>query len=155
MDKTIVTALLVMAGVISAVFVFNSIFPAIGRTSAAIANMEGRLDEQLKSQIEIIYATRADDRVLIWVKNVGALRISAPEASDLFFGPQGNFSRIPYGDPGSPDLHWEYFIENGTEWDPTRTARITIVGYPWLESGMYFAKMVLPNGVEDQYLFSW
>ncbi len=152
MDKVIVTALLVIGGVVSAVFVFNSIYPAMGQSSDAITSMQGRIDEQLKSQIQIIYATKSGDNVLVWVKNVGALRVAAPEASDLFFGPDGNFGRIPYG-VGAP--HWEYVVENDTDWNPTRTLQITIVGYAPLNSGTYIAKMVIPNGISDQYLFSW
>ncbi|MBI4671088.1 MAG: hypothetical protein HY741_05410 [Chloroflexi bacterium] len=91
MDKTIVTALLVMAGVISAVFVFNSIFPAITQSGEAIANMQGRYDERIKTQVEIIHATNSGAEVVIWAKNIGALPIKPVASSDLFFGPEGNF----------------------------------------------------------------
>lgn len=152
MDKTIVTALLVMAGVISAVFVFNSIFPIITQSGAALTSMQGRYDERLKTQVEILHATRSGDDVVIWAKNIGAVRVKPVEASDLFFGPEGNFERIPYGS-GTP--HWEYTIENDEDWSPTATARITIIGFSPLDPGNYFTKLVLPNGVEDDFSFSW
>ena len=152
MDKTIVTAFLVIAGVLSAIFVYNAIYPAIVQSGDAMTSMERRTDERLKSQIEIIHAAESGSDVRMWVKNVGALRIAAVEACDLFFGPEGNFSRIPFG-TGNP--HWEYAVENDTEWNPTATLRITIVGYSPLASGRYFAKMVLPNGVSDDFFFSW
>jgi hypothetical protein len=72
--------------------------------------------------------------------------------SDVFFGPEGAFSRIPYG-VGNP--HWEYAVENGTEWIPTATIKITIVGYSPLSSGRYFVKLILPNGVANEDYFSW
>jgi hypothetical protein len=152
LDKTIVTALLVIAGVISAVFVFNSIYPAVVQSSDAMTSMERRMNERLKSQVEIIYAAKSGAEVLIWAKNVGATRIVGVESCDLFFGPEGAFSRIPYG-VGSP--HWEYVVENGAEWTPTATLRIIVIGYSPLSSGRYFAKIVLPNGVSDEYYFSW
>jgi len=152
LDKTIVTALLVMAGVISAVFVFNSIYPAMQQSGDALASMQGRYDERIKTDIEIIHATHTGDQVVLWVKNIGALGNPAVEASDLFFGPEGNFSRIPYG-TGTP--HWEYLIENDDSWNPTATMRITIVGFAPLDSGRYFAKLTVSNGVSDEYLFSW
>jgi archaellum component FlaF (FlaF/FlaG flagellin family) len=152
LDKTIVTALLVIAGVISAVFVFNSIYPAVVQSSDAMTSMERRIDERLKSQVEIVHAAKSGTQVLIWAKNVGSLRILGVESCDVFFGPEGAFSRIPYG-VGTP--HWEYVVENGTEWMPTATAKITIVDYSPLSSGRYFIKLVLSNGVSDEDYISW
>ncbi len=156
MDKVIVTGFLIMAGVVSAITVFNSVYPAIGQSSDAITSMQGRVDDRLKTQIEIIYGAKSIDQsgdiVLIWVKNTGSLRISAVEASDLFFGPEGNFSRIPYG-VGAP--HWSYTIENDAQWNPTRTIQITISGYGSLPAGRYYAKVVLANGLSSDYFLSW
>lgn len=152
MDKTIVTALLVIAGVISAVFVYNSIYPAVVQSSDAMTSMERRMDERLKSQVEIVHAAKSGAQVLVWAKNVGSMRVIGVESCDVFFGPEGAFSRIPYG-VGTP--HWEYVVENGTEWTPTATVKITIVDYSPLSSGRYFVKVVLPNGVSDEYYFSW
>lgn len=152
MDKTIVTALLVMAGVISAVYVFNSIYPAITQSSDALVSMQGRYDDRIKTQIEIVHAARSGTQVEIWVKNIGTLPIPAIENSDLFFGPENNFMRIPYG-AGSP--HWEYVIENDTQWNPTATLHISILDFTPLDSGRYFAKLVTPNGVSAEYFLSW
>jgi archaellum component FlaF (FlaF/FlaG flagellin family) len=152
LDKTIVTALLVIAGVISAVFVFNSIYPAIVQSSDAMTSMERRMDDRLKSQVEIVHAAKSGSQVFIWAKNVGSTRIIGVESCDVFFGPEGAFSRIPYG-VGTP--HWEYGVENGTEWTPTATVKITIVDYSPLLSGRYFIKFVLPNGVSDEDYSSW
>jgi hypothetical protein len=152
LDKIIVTALLVIAGIISAVFVYNSIYPAIVESGDALTSMERRLDDRLKSQIEIIHAARSGSDALIWVKNVGSLRIAPAEAGDLFLGPEGNFARIPFG-VGTP--HWEYTVENGAEWNPTATIRITIPNYAFGAPGTrYFVKTVLPNGVSDETYFS-
>lgn len=152
MDKTIVTALLVMAGVISAVFVFNSIFPVIQQSGDAIVNMQGRYDDRIKTQIEIVHATRSGEQVQVWAKNIGSLPIRPAESSDLFFGPEGNFMRIPYG-AGSP--HWEYTVENDTAWNPTATLHISIIDFAPLDAGRYFVKLITPNGVSTDYFFSW
>lgn len=152
MDKIIVTALLIMASVASAVMVFNAIYPAIGQSSDAITSMERRLDERMKSQIDIIYASQSSGTVLAWVKNIGDVRIVASNSADVFFGPQGNFTRIPYG-TGTP--HWEYVIENDSAWNPRATLRISILGYSPLNPGRYYVKMVLPSGATNDYFFSW
>ena len=152
MDKIIVTGLLLIAGVISAVFVFNSMFPVIAQSSDAMVSMERRADDRLKTQIQIIHASQAGSDVVVWVKNVGSVRIIGIDSSDLFFGPQGNFDRLPYG-VGAPS--WQYQVENDTDWNPTATIRITISGYAPLDSGRYFVKLVLPNGMSDETYFSW
>ncbi len=152
MDKIIVTALLVIAGVISAVSVFKSIFPAITQTSDAMVSMERQADDRLKTQIQIIHAVQTGSTVVVWAKNVGTVRIPAVSSSDLFFGPQGNYVRIPYG-AGAPS--WQSVVESGTDWDPTATIQITISGYSPLTPGRYFVKLVLPNGVSDEFYFSW
>jgi hypothetical protein len=152
LDKTIVTAFLVIAGVVSAVFFFNSLYPAIVQSSEAMTGMERRIDERMKSEIEVIHATRAGGEALVWVKNVGSVRIAPPDAVDVFFGPEGNFTRIPYGS-GTP--HWTYSVENATEWTPTATLRVTISGYTFGGAGTrYFVKVVLPSGVSDETFFS-
>ncbi len=140
MDKTIVTALLVMAGVISAVFVFNSIYPAIVQSGDAMTSMERRMDDRLKSHIQIIHAAKSGSTTLVWVKNVGSLRIAPVEACDIFFGAEGNFVRIPYG------------ADDG-QWPPSATVKITIktAASPGVR---YFIKVVLVNGVSDEYYFS-
>jgi len=151
LDKTIVTALLVIAGVISAVFVFNSIYPAIVQSSDAMISMERRMDERLKSDIQIIHASKSiTTTTLVWVKNVGSLRLAPVETCDIFFGPEGNFVRIPYGTGAG---EWQYTLENAAEWTPSATVRITINTNP--ESGKrYFIKLVLVNGVSDESYFS-
>jgi archaellum component FlaF (FlaF/FlaG flagellin family) len=153
LDKTIVTALLIIAGVISAIFVFNAIFPAIAQGSDAMANMQRRIDDRMQTQIEIIHAAKADSlTVWIWVKNVGSLRIAPPEASDLFFGPQSDYARIPYntGDP-----HWTYTLENDTEWRPGATLKISVSYTLPPPAGTYYIKVVLPNGISDETFVSW
>ena len=152
MDKVVVTAMLLVAGVVSAVYVFKSIFPVVAQSSDAMTSMERRMDEQLQTQIQIVHAVQTGTEVEVWIKNVGSLRIAGLETADLFFGPEGNFARIPYS-TGTPN--WQYVVENGTNWDPTTTIRITIFGYTPLNPGRYFVKLVLPSGVSDEYYFSW
>ena len=153
MDKTIVTALLIIAGVISAIAVFNAILPAVTQSGDAMNNMERRIDDRMQSQIEIIHATRdASNNVLIWVKNVGNRKIAAPKDCDLFFGPDGNFTRIPYSTGTS---NWTYTIENDTEWRQGATLKIVINNYPPSGVRTYFIKIVLPNGISTETFASW
>ena len=152
MDKLVVTGFLIIAGVISAMMLFNSMVPAIQQSSDAMTAMERRVDDRMKTQIEFIQAAKSGNTVILWVKNVGSVRVLAPDAADLFFGLQGNFARIPYG-VGSPS--WSYIIENGTDWHPSATVKITITYASPPPAGSYYAKMVLTNGISNEYIVSW
>lgn len=155
MDKVIVTSLLIVAGVISAIAVFNALYPIIGQSSDTMTSMQARMDERFKTQVQIIHAAKtASNEVDAWVKNIGATRVIGIESADVFFGPQGNFARLPYN-TGS-GVYWQYSIEGSrTEWNPSTTIKITIKGFTFLGSGTrYFVKVVLPNGVNSEYYFS-
>lgn len=152
MDKAIVTVLLVIVSVTSVVFIFNAFYPAVTRSSGALADMAGGMDDRLRSEIDIIHAVAytSSNEALVWVKNIGSSRIGAIDDSDIFYGPEGNFTRVPYGG-GSPS--WAYQLENETEWKPAATLRITIT-QPISSATTYYLKMVIPNGVSDEYYFS-
>lgn len=155
MDKAIVTAFLVIAGVVTAVLIFNTVYPAAIQSGEAMSKMGRRVEERLKSHIEVIHATGSSGNsdVSVWVKNVGSLRISAVERCDVFFGKEGEFARIPYG--GTDEPHWEYQLENDTEWNPSATLKILIrYGSTTPSSGRHFLKVVAPNGVADEYYFN-
>jgi len=152
LDKTIVTAFLIIAGVVVAVGVFNAIYPAVTESSQALISMQGRINERLKSQIVIIHAATGGGQTAdVWVKNVGALSIRAIERCDVFFGLEGDFSSIPYG---SGARYWTFTLENDSQWNPRATLKITIDYGQVLSNGRYFVKIVLPNGISDEYYFS-
>jgi hypothetical protein len=166
MDKTITTALLIIVSMVMVLMLFNIAFPAIVEGGDAITNMVRRTDDRMKSQVEIIHAAAeldgdgwwqdtngdGDFEVFVWVKNIGAARISAVEQVDLFFGPEGNFTRIPFQESaGNSYPYWTWQVENAAGWTPTATLKIAIhYAFP-LTSGRYFIKITLPNGVSDDY----
>jgi hypothetical protein len=156
-DKAITTALLIVAGVVCMIFVFNSVYPMQNRSSQAMVSMSEQVDERMKSRINIVHAANSADRtsVYLWVKNVGTQRIVNIEESDLFFGPSGNFSRIPYvADAEGSYPQWAYGIENDTEWETSATVNITISYDVDPGTGTYFMKFIIPNGISDEYYFS-
>ena len=151
MDKAMTTVFMIIASVVCAILVFNSLYPAVIRSSDAMTAMTVRVDDRLKSQIEIIHATgKAGSNAFVWVKNVGSLRIAAVERCDVFFGPEGDFDRIPHGS-GNP--YWTYEVENDDEWKPTATLKITIIATISADT-RYFVQVTIPNGVSDEDYFS-
>lgn len=168
MDRAITAILFTIAGIVSAVFVFNAIYPAANRGSSAIVSIAGKIEERIENYIEIIHSVGeldesgswqdingdGDFNVFIWIKNIGSNRITAIEESDLFFGQTGNFSRIPHVSDAAGKPYWEYVIENASEWMPAATIKITIHFPSTLSSGLYLIKFITPNGVSEESYFS-
>ncbi|MBN1190644.1 MAG: hypothetical protein JXA46_12895 [Dehalococcoidales bacterium] len=157
MDKTITTALLIIAGIICSIFLFNSVYPMISRSSAAMVSMTEKIDDRMQTQVNIVHAASTEDRltVYIWVKNVGSSRIFAVEQSDIFMGPEGDFVRIPHEDTAEGSYpQWDYIIENDTEWKTGATVKITVTYDSTPDSGTYYVKVVIPNGIAAEYYFS-
>jgi archaellum component FlaG (FlaF/FlaG flagellin family) len=149
-DKAVVTILLMVAGVICSLVVFNTAYPAINRGASAISSISTKVDDRVKSQVEIIETAGESNKIYMWVKNIGASEISGIDQSDLFLGQSGATERISYN-TGIP--RWEYSLENNTEWVPTATIKITIT-LSSEPSGNYYVKFVIPNGISDVHQFS-
>lgn len=164
MDKTITTALLIVISMVMAIMLFNVAYPAIIQSGDAITSMTSRADERMRSQVTIIHMTgeldsaggwadtngNGDFDAFIWVKNTGTARIVGLEYLDVFFGPEGNFARIPHQSAaGGTYPYWEAQVETGGDWTPASTLRITIhYAFP-LATGRYFARVTVPSGVTD------
>lgn len=168
MDKAVITAIFIVVGVIMAMTLFNAAFPAIVQGGDAIASMAYRSEERMRSQITIIHATgeldsngwwqdtngNGDFDVFIWVKNTGLGRITALDQLDVFFGPEGNFSRIPHESITSSQPNWSWHVENASDWDPTATLKITLHYGLALSDGRYYIKITTPSGISDSYFLS-
>lgn len=134
--------------------IFNGLYPVISESSGTIASVSDKVNDRIKSDIEIIQAGGSGATITAWVKNVGTTEISTIENSDILFGLQSDFARIPHGDEGSSHPYWEYQIEgDDTRWGPTVTIKITIHLESAPSSGTYMLKVVIPNGIYDDITF--
>lgn len=165
MDKAITTAMLIVISMILSITLFNVAYPAVIEGGDAIGSMADRTQEQMRSQIRIVHTAGELDHTgfyrdtngngqfdaFVWVKNIGDTRITALEQIDVFFGPEGNFARIPHENSAGGNLpSWSWVIENAAEWTPTATLRISIRYALALTPGRYYVKVITPNGVEDE-----
>jgi len=145
--------LLIIGGVIVSLAIFNGLYPAITSSSSAISDATNKVNDRIESRIEIIQVSHSDAEIFVWIKNTGASTIDGIERSDLFYGPEDNFSRINYGGVVTPD--WSYSIEGGfSTWDPMNTCKFTIELPGVLTTGSYMVKFVIPNGIYDSTTFS-
>jgi len=167
MDKIVTTALMIVISMVLAMVLFNAAYPAIVTGGDAITNLSHREADQMKSQIAIIQESdeldssgtwqdtngNAQFDVFVWVKNIGSTSFNPIENSDIFFGPEGNYARIPFqGNANGAYPNWTYNIENGMSWGPTATLKIDIHFLTPLGTGRYFTKVTTLNGATDQYL---
>ncbi len=133
--------------------IFNGIYPAITESSGAIRSAASKVSDRIESRVDIIQVTDNSTDVYLWVKNVGTSRIIDIGRSDIFFGPEDDFSRMTYG--GGTPPYWDYQIEGGhSQWQQSVTVKVTITPVSSLTSGNYIVKMVIPNGISDQTIFS-
>ncbi|MBN1368567.1 MAG: hypothetical protein JW967_11640 [Dehalococcoidales bacterium] len=154
MDKVIVTVMLIISGIVASFAVFNGVYPAIERSGAAITSASDTLNNRIKSDIQIIEVNESGTLVNAWVKNIGSLEIVNIENSDVFFGPEDNFSRIVYGDISTPMPYWTYQMEgSASEWTPTETNKIIIHLASILSPDVYVFKIIIPNGIFDETFF--
>jgi len=170
MDKVLTTILLMVAAVVCVTLVVNAVYPAISRSTSALSSASARMNERIRSQIEIVHASAELDKdgvwqdtdsdtyfdIFAWVKNVGSGSIVDIEQSDVLVG--GNqtiWSWIPHVDHASGAYpQWDYTIENGTEWSTSTTLKIEISYESALTSGEYSLKVLTPNGISDDHVFS-
>lgn len=153
MDKVMVTLLLLIAGVVCSMVLLNAVYPAITGSSGAIVDAASKMDDRIRSNIAIIQIGDHDGEVYVWIKNVGASSIGGISSSDVFFGPQGNFARIPYSVADETGAFWVYEVEGGGAWSPSSTLKITI-SYTPAPSTEYYFKIVVPNGISAQDYYS-
>ncbi|MBF6600829.1 MAG: hypothetical protein IVW36_10015 [Dehalococcoidia bacterium] len=149
--------MLTIAAIVAVVAVTNAVLPSVGRTTGALVSTSSVVQDRIASQIEIVNATAqdADPDARVWVKNIGAVKVQPVERMDVFFGPSGNFQRVPYGGAGCAAPCWEYTIANATDFEPTATLSIVIHNSGNLSAGQtYYVKVVTPNGIDDSKYFT-
>jgi flagellar protein FlaG len=170
MDKVLSTILLVVAAVVCVVLVINAVYPAITSSSGALSSVSASMNERIKSQVKIINATGELDKngnwqdtnsngyfdVFIWVKNIGTVSVDDIGHCDVFLtGNNTIWTWIPYVDyAGGSFPRWSYVLGNSTEWGIATTLMIEISYNSSLTSGPYNVKVMIPNGVSDEYDFS-
>jgi hypothetical protein len=154
MDKIIVTVMLIIGGILASFALFNGIYPAVQRSGSAISSASDAMNNRIETNIKIIQVNDNQTTVDAWLKNTGSAEIDSVENSDIFFGPEGNFSRIPYGDSNSPLPYWNYQLEStDSQWMPTDTNEIVIHLASLPSPDTYYLKVVIPDGIFDEMLF--
>jgi archaellum component FlaG (FlaF/FlaG flagellin family) len=162
--------MLIVAAVVCVTLVINAVYPAITSSSGALGSASALMSERLRTQVKIIHATGELDQagvwqdtnsngyfdVLFWVKNIGSETVADIGSSDVFVQSEDMvWAWIPHTSHAGGSLpQWDYIIENGTSWRTATTLRVEVRHDTPLPPGEYRIKMLIPNGVSDDYYFS-
>lgn len=153
MDKVIVTVLLIIGGIVAAFAIVNGTIPAMQRSSSAISTASEQVNDQIKSQIEIINISSNESAIQVWVKNVGSSVINNIEYCDVFLASGNNIDRLTYSEENDPLPCWNYNLTgNSSVWGPSVTNEIILQPVA-LSGGPWQVKIVIPNGISAQSTF--
>ena len=175
MEKSVLTILLLIGGLICVAYMINGLYPVVNRGSDAVSAMTDAVGDRIRSDVTIIHAvTEYDDGgwedvnfngwfdIYAWAKNIGLTRIDDIEGCDLFFGKEGDFHRYSHWNYASGTPNWIYSFEGGaTSWSPQDTIKITLryhnayAGSGLTNNTNYKLKLIIPNGISDEILLSW
>jgi len=106
------------------------------------------------TNIKIVYvnANANNNIVKAYVKNIGINPIVSLDSVDVYFGELNSLSKIPYNAANAPK--WIYSDSSNT-WNPKQTRELVItLDYNLQANKTYMLKVVLHNGVTDEYIFS-
>ncbi len=153
MDKVIVTVLLIIGGIVAAFAIVNGTIPAMQRSSSAISAASEQVNDQIKSQIEIINVSSNESSIQVWVKNVGISVINNIENCDVFLTSGSNIDRLTYDGASIQLPCWSYSLTgNNTVWGPSVTNKIILHPIA-ISNGPWKVKIVIPNGISAQSTF--
>ncbi len=170
MDKVIVTALLVIAGVTAAGLVMTTLTPIVGSSSQSVVESQKDLSRRIQTDFEIT-AVHADSDVLVraWIKNVGGANISFIEQSDVFVSStdKEQFVFLCYDDPIScTENKWSAFEKDGVTkktgyWTEGETIQLTLslkdeaISKLVQSTRTYNFEFTTSNGVKSAYQFKY
>ena len=159
MDSVISEAILTIAVVVAAItaaVTFMETNSQFTTTQAANAQIER---QTAITSIKTVFATNdSSSEMKVWIKNVGQSTLTYGDLGrfNMFFGPAGNFSLIPYNSTSVPGWNYTLISSDGNtlKFDPGSTVEVTIrIGYQ-LTAGDYYFRVVTNNGVIDEYNFA-
>lgn len=150
----ITEGIMLVASVIVAASLSGMVMSKTGALNSSFTISAEAQKDVILTKIKIVYVAgnSSSPTVTVWVKNIGSTPISNTDKVDVYFGKVGSTARIPYN--AGSDPKWVYSA-NMTQWQIKDTVQINIDNGNNLSSGStYMVRLVAPNGVMDEYLFS-
>lgn len=128
MDKVIVTALFILAGVAAAVVVMSAFVFSTNSSSQAVlqSRQEAAIRTRTKIEVIAVAARPGGTKIDAWVKNVGTAPIADIDRSSLFLiQPGTRYDALTYNNDGVTSRTWYGDLkEAGLNWNQGDTLRI-------------------------------
>ena len=157
MDKIIVTALLVIAGVTAAALVVTTLTPIIGKSSRSVVESQQDMATRIQTDIKVIKAhAAADTTAKAWVKNIGNANVDFLEQSDLFISSVDGATFIPLTKGAGSNNEWT--TSKTGSWTKGETVEFDVnlkVGNALLRGTSYVFSFSTPNGIASEYTFTY
>jgi flagellar protein FlaG len=154
--EVIATALLLIASVIAVVAFVTAVIPSVYDVSSSYNSIANNMEDQFKTDIEIIFIYPEGDHVSIWVKNVGSSNIplSKLQYSDVFIMSPSNYWNPAFEANLTPS--WDYTLVNGKgdTWMKGETIKAEVSFNETLPSNNYQISFFLYNGISASDKFS-
>ena len=154
MSQAITTSLLIIASIVAALALINSVIPAMGKSASALAMANSATADRIRTDIEIIHATGAEgnDVITVWVKNVGTKKIVPITSSDIILTTPTTVASLPYVSGCSSECR-DYALEGGaSDWSRAVTVKFTLKTS--VTTGVYTVKISSPNAASATEDFS-
>jgi len=153
MEKAITTSLLIIASIVAALALINSVIPAMGKSASALATANSTTADRIRTDIEIIHATGDVSGVItVWVKNVGTKKIHTISSSDIILTTPTSVASLPYDAACSSEC-WKYDLEGGaSDWSRAVTVKFTLK--TTVTTGVYTITISSPNSASATEDFS-
>ena len=154
--EVITTAILMIASIVAVVAFVNAVLPAVYGLSESYTSLSRNMENQLKTDINVIFIYPEDNNVSVWIKNVGSSSIpfSQLQYSNVFVFSSSGYWDANFESGTLPS--WDYTLENGDGndyWNRGETLKLTI-DFQDLEPGTYKLNFFLYNGVSASDTFS-
>ena len=157
MDKIIVTALLVIAGVTAAALVVTTLTPIIGKSSRSVVDSQKDVATRILTDIKVIKAHASSETTAkAWVKNIGNANVDFLEQSDLFISSVDGATFIPLTNGTSTDNKWT--TSKTGSWTKGETVEFDVslkTGDALLKGTSYVFSFSTPNGIASEYTFTY
>lgn len=146
--------IMLVASIILAVYFSSIMISQAGIIESIFSSTTSSQRSSILTSVKIVHVVNSTaSTVEVYVKNIGKIPIENLDKVDLYFGKVNSVSKIPYSPNQSTTPRW-YYGDNTISWNVMDTKKIIIELSNNMDSSTYLVKIVTPNGVSDEYIFS-
>jgi len=144
-------SIILISSIVLAAAFSGIILSKTGLLESVFTSITSRQKEVMLTDVKIIYVTNINSTsVKAWIKNIGSAPIIDLDSVDIYFGRINSAMLIPYNAISTP--RWIY--SDTSIWKQTDTKEIIINTGSTIANDVYLLKIITPNGVSDEYIFT-